>query len=61
MFDPPIVRRALLDALRKLHPKHQVRNPVMFVVLVGATLTLGLFAQALGGQGETSPMFILGI
>ncbi len=61
LFDPPIVRRALLDALRKLHPKHQVRNPVMFVVLVSATLTLGLFAQALGGHGETSPMFILGI
>ncbi len=61
LFDPPIVRRALLDSLRKLHPQHQVRNPVMFVVLVGAVLTLGLFIHALGGHGEASPTFILGI
>jgi len=61
LFDPPIVQRALLDALRKLHPKHQVRNPVMFVVLVGAVLTLCLFVHALGGRGEASPAFILGI
>lgn len=61
LFDAPIVRRALLDALRKLHPKHQIRNPVMFVVLVGAVLTLGLFIHALGGHGEASPIFILGI
>ncbi|TWT45366.1 Potassium-transporting ATPase B chain [Phycisphaerae bacterium RAS1] len=61
LFDPGIVRRAIVDALRKLHPKHQLRNPVMFVVLVGAVLTLGLFVHALGGQGEASPLFILGI
>ena len=35
LFDPPIVRQALIEALQKLHPWHQVRNPVMFVVLVG--------------------------
>ncbi|MCG3127466.1 MAG: Potassium-transporting ATPase ATP-binding subunit [Phycisphaerae bacterium] len=61
LFDPPIVRRALLDSLIKLHPRHQVRNPVMFVVLVGAVLTLILFFQALGGHGEASPLFILAI
>jgi K+-transporting ATPase ATPase B chain len=61
LFDPPIVRRALLDSVRKLHPKHQIRNPVMFVVLVGAVLTFGLFVHALGGHGEASPAFILGI
>ena len=61
LFDPPIVKRAAFDALRKLHPLHQVRNPVMFVVLVGAVLTLGLFVHALGGQGEASPAFILAI
>ena len=61
LFDPPIVRRALLEALRKLHPRHQVRNPVMFVVLVGAVLTLALYCQALGGQGEAAPTFTLSI
>ena len=36
LFDASIVRRASLDALRKLHPRHMVRNPVMFVVEVGS-------------------------
>ncbi|WP_020418103.1 potassium-transporting ATPase subunit KdpB [Amycolatopsis sp. ATCC 39116] len=30
---------SLPDALRKLHPRHQVRNPVMFVVWAGSVLT----------------------
>jgi K+-transporting ATPase ATPase B chain len=42
LFDPPIVRRAVLDSFLKLNPRHQVRNPVMFVVLVGAVMTTGL-------------------
>jgi K+-transporting ATPase ATPase B chain len=40
LFDPPIVRRAVRDALLKtVNPRHMVRNPVMFVVLVGSVLT----------------------
>jgi K+-transporting ATPase ATPase B chain len=39
LFDPPIVRRAILDSLRKLNPAVTVKNPVMFVVEVGAALT----------------------
>ncbi len=39
IWDPRIVGRALLDALRKLHPQTMARNPVMFVVLVGSVLT----------------------
>src|SRR5574342_1410282 len=61
LFDPPIVRRALVDALRKLDPRHQVRNPVMFVVEVGSVLTTALFIQALLGQGEAPAGFILAI
>lgn len=61
LFDPPIVRRAAIDALRKLNPRHQVRNPVMFVVLVGSVLTTLLFIQALTGQGEAPASFILAI
>lgn len=61
LFDSPIVRGAMIDSFRKLHPKHQIRNPVMFVVLVGAVLTLGLFLHAVDGQGEAPPLFILGI
>jgi K+-transporting ATPase ATPase B chain len=55
------VRRAIGDSFRKLHPRHQVRNPVMFVVLVGAVLTTLLGIQALFGHGEAAPGFILGI
>jgi potassium-transporting ATPase ATP-binding subunit len=39
LFDPPIVRRAMRDAFVKLAPRHMVRNPVMFVVLVGSVFT----------------------
>jgi K+-transporting ATPase ATPase B chain len=61
LFDPPILRRALLDAFTKLDPRIQVQNPVMFVVLIGAVLTTGLWVQALIGQGETQPSFIFAI
>jgi K+-transporting ATPase ATPase B chain len=39
LFERTIVRRAALDALRKLDPRQQVKNPVMLVVAVGALLT----------------------
>jgi K+-transporting ATPase ATPase B chain len=58
LFDPPIVRRALRDAFAKLDPRHQVRNPVMFVVEVGSLLTSVLAAQALLGRGEAPAGFV---
>ncbi len=62
LFDPPIVRRALFDALVKLSPRHQLRNPVMFVVEVGALLTAALWIQAqFFGPGETEPSFIFAL
>ena len=39
IWNPQIVRRALWDSLRKLHPRTMARNPVMFVVEVGSVLT----------------------
>ena len=39
LFDGPIVRRALSEAWRKTTIRHQARNPVMFTVFVGSTLT----------------------
>ena len=53
LFDPPIVRRALMDALRKLDPRHMARNPVMFVVEVGSVvLTLLLVRSLFTGAHE---------
>ncbi len=39
LFHGPILRRAALDAVRKLDPRTQLKNPVMFVVFVGAGLS----------------------
>ncbi|MFJ6122751.1 MULTISPECIES: potassium-transporting ATPase subunit KdpB [unclassified Streptomyces] len=39
LFEPAQLARSFPDALRKLHPRVLVRNPVMFVVSVGAALT----------------------
>ena len=61
LFDGPIVRRAIVDSFRKLDPRHQARNPVMFVVEVGSVFTTGLFIQALVGKGEAPAGFILAI
>ena len=44
IWDPPLIRRALVDALWKLNPLTMARNPVMFVVEVGAVLVSGRFA-----------------
>jgi K+-transporting ATPase ATPase B chain len=39
LFDPPIVKRAMWDSVTKLNPRTMMKNPVMFVVEVGAALT----------------------
>jgi K+-transporting ATPase ATPase B chain len=52
LWDPAIVKRAVMDSVRKLDPRVQVRNPVMFVVLVAAALTTVLAALAVLGIGE---------
>ncbi len=51
-------RQVLVDALRKLDPRRQVRNPVMFVVEVGSLLATLLFVQAILGQGEAPAAFV---
>src|SRR5665213_103014 len=40
LFDGPILRQALKDSLLKMDPRIQVKNPVMFTVLVGSVITL---------------------
>jgi len=39
LFESSLVRQALFDALKKLSPRAQWRNPVMFIVWVGSLLT----------------------
>ena len=61
LFEPAIARRAALDALAKLNPVHQLKNPVMFTVWVGSLLTTLLCLQAFTGSGEAPAGFILAI
>ena len=46
LFDWNIVRPAMGDAVKKLDPRLMVKNPVMFVTMVGAVLTtVGIFTS----------------
>ena len=56
IFDPAIVNRALLDALKKLDPRALWKNPVMFVVEVGAVLTTGSWINELA-TNSGNPLF----
>src|SRR5471032_1774108 len=61
LFDRRIVLTAGVDALKKLLPQAQWKNPVMFVVYLGSILTTLLWFQSLGGKGEAPSGFILSI
>jgi len=61
LFDKTLLGPAVIDSLRKLDPRVQWRNPVMFVVYVGSLLTTALWLQALAGHGEAPAWFIFSI
>ncbi|TCL33133.1 potassium-transporting ATPase subunit KdpB [Azotobacter chroococcum] len=61
LYDPGLLLPAMGEALRKLHPAVQWRNPVMFVVYVGSLFTTLLWLQALTGEGEAPAGFILAV
>jgi K+-transporting ATPase ATPase B chain len=47
----------VIDSFRKLNPRVQARNPVMFVVLVGSILTTFLFVRDLGEASTAESVF----
>jgi len=52
ILDATILRRAAIDAFKKLAPQKLVRNPVMFVTgVVAALVTLIYIRDAMSGQG----------
>ena len=57
-LDTAILLGAMRGAVLKLNPRHQLRNPVMFTVLVGSVFTTGLGIQGLLGKGEAPVSFI---
>ena len=53
LFDPEILQRALKESFVKLNPVTLMKNPVIFVVEVGAALVLLLLIQDLAtGRGD---------
>ena len=52
-----IVRRAMVDSVKKLHPRTEVRNPVMFVVFIGSLLTTYLFVRDLPTASAADSVF----
>lgn len=50
LFDAALMRVAIVDAGKKLHPRVQFRNPVMFLVYLGSLLTTLLAAAMATGQ-----------
>jgi potassium-transporting ATPase ATP-binding subunit len=58
---PKLMKSALIASVRRMTPRYQWRNPVMFVVYVGSIVTTVLWLQALTGKGEASAGFILGV
>src|SRR6185312_11048246 len=61
LFAPTLLKPALADSLRRLHPRTQWRNPVMFVVWTGSVLTTVLGFAALHGPGLPSPSFTFAV
>ena len=59
LFRRDIVTRALIDSLIKLDPRVQLRNPVMFVVEIGAVITtITWFIQIGGGTFKRIPVWL---
>src|SRR5213593_3744657 len=59
LFDPPIVKRAIKDAFKKLDPRWVARNPVMFVVEIGSLLTTLLIVRDVA-TGHTGNLLFTG-
>lgn len=57
LFEPVLLVQALTDAVKKLSPRAQWRNPVMFVVWAGSVLTTLLTLAMVTGQIAGSALF----
>jgi len=57
IFDPRIMRPALIDSLKKLDPRTLWRNPVMFCVEIASFITLVTFTMSLTGKSADPAWF----
>ncbi len=62
LFDPNITRRALGDSFKKLDPRLQAKNPVMFVVEIGSVISTIEFVRTLIDPGLAGDrLFVFGV
>jgi hypothetical protein len=61
LLEPSLVRQALLDAVKKLSPRVQWHNPVMFIVWIGSVLTTLLAIAMAGGELAGNALFTAAI
>ncbi len=61
LLDRALIGPALLASVRKLDPRVQWRNPVMFIVYVGSAVTALLYGLAVAGRVDASAGFTLAI
>ena len=60
-FNSTMVRRALIDSIVKLSPRHMKSNPVMFVVELGSVLTTFYLIRDFGSSSSSENVFALSI
>lgn len=59
LFEPSIVGPAIADSFKKLNPRSMARNPVMFIVEIGAVLTTVLCIAEWGDSSGAENVFAL--
>jgi potassium-transporting ATPase ATP-binding subunit len=57
VWDPKIVRRAVLEAFIKLDPRYMVTKPVMFIVEIGSVWVTILFFTTVGSSSAANNVF----
>ncbi|MBX3298307.1 MAG: potassium-transporting ATPase subunit KdpB [Acidobacteria bacterium] len=61
IWDKTIIRQALAGSVKKLDPRTMIKNPVMFIVELGAAFLTVRWLTAVATGAETEPLFGLQI
>lgn len=61
LFNKDILMQAVIDSVRKLAPRHVIKNPVMFVVEIGSILTTAAFLRDIvAPDADSAPLWFSG-
>ncbi len=61
LFNQTVITEAIVSSFRKLDPRVQLRNPVMFAVYVGSVLTTLFWINSLTTMANESSWFTFGV